>query len=94
MGIEPDPNEIPIEIESLSYESQIALTIFRSLPDKLEGMSGSWLGKDFSGLGTILDIYEVDNRRLVFDLMNILIVETSKHYQREQKQKASRKGRK
>lgn len=95
MGIEPDPNEIPTDVEDLSYESQKALIIFRALPDKIEGMSGTYVGKDYSGLGTLLEIYEVEDKKHVFELINILSIETQKHYQREQQQKArTKKGRK
>ena len=95
MGIDPDPNEIPIDIEDLNYECQRALIIFRALPDKIEGMSGAYVGKDYSGLGVLLDIYEVEDKKNVFELINILSIETQKHYQREQQQKSrSKKGRK
>jgi hypothetical protein len=95
MGIEPIPEEIPMDIGDLSYECQLALVIFRSLPDNIEGMSGQWLGKDYSGLGTLLEIYEVEDKKLVFELINILSVETGNHYAKEQKQKQQRsKGRK
>jgi hypothetical protein len=88
MGIDPDPEEIPVDISDLSYDCQIALTIFRALPDKIEGMAGAYLGKDYSGLGTLLDVYEVVDKRQTFEFINILSYETQKHYQREQKQKA------
>jgi len=94
MGIEPDPNEIPLDLNDLSYEAQLAIKIFNSLPDKVEGMSGSWLGKDYAGLGILFDIYEVENRQEVFELMALLTHETDTHYRQQQKQKSKSKGRK
>lgn len=90
MRIEPNPEEIPIGYDDLDYESQLALRIFQLLPDKVEGMGGSWMGKDFSGLGTFLDIFEVDDRRQFIDLLSVLISETSEHYRRQQKQNAQK----
>lgn len=94
IGIEPDPDEIPLDFNDLSYDAQLALKVFNSLPDRIEGMSGSWLGKDYSGLAVLLDIYEVDNRQEVFELMMILTNETDTHYKQQQKQKSKSKGRK
>ena len=32
-------------------------------------MNGTWLGKDYSGLSAVMDIYEVESRREVFELL-------------------------
>jgi hypothetical protein len=53
-------------------------------------MSGSWLGKDYSGLGIFLDVYEVVDRQRVLDLLMILVSETDTHYKRQQKQNAQK----
>jgi len=90
MGTDPIPEEIPIEYTDLDFNGQLALKIFNMLPDNIEGMSGSWLGKDFSGLGVLLDVYEVVERQKVLDLMMILISETDAHYKQQQKQKAQK----
>lgn len=91
MKIEPIPEEIPLEYTDLDYDCQIALKIFNLLPDNVEGMSGSWLGKDFSGLGILLDIYEVENRQQFMDLLMVLITSTAEHHKRQQKQNAGKK---
>lgn len=90
MGTDPIPEEIPIEYTDLDFNGQLALKIFNMLPDNIEGMSGSWLGKDFSGLGVLLDVYEVVERQKVLDLMMILISETDAHYKRQQQAKAQK----
>ena len=69
MGWEPKEEELPQDGSNLSLECQQALTVLNSLPDIWEGMNGTWLGKDYSGLGTIMDIYEIDDRRAVFTLL-------------------------
>lgn len=61
----PSRNELP-------YEVQIAFSIHDMLPDRWDGMSGSYFGKDLSALGTILDIYEVEDKKsVIFWLKNI-----------------------
>jgi len=97
MGTTPIESEIPIDYSDLAYESQIALAIFNLLPDSVAGMSGTWLGKDYSGLRTFMDIHEVQDEMLFLTLLSVLVQETSEHYsrkQKEQQQKSKSKGRK
>ena len=78
--------EIPLDINDLSYNSQQALFLFNVLPDKIEGMNGIWLGKEYAGLADIMDIYEIDNRKDVLDLLQICIREASKIYSKQREQ--------
>ena len=64
-GIEPDPDEMPPEIGSYPYEVQVAFFMHDLLPDKWDGMSGSYMGKDYSALQVLLDVYEVEERKQV-----------------------------
>ena len=91
MGWEPDPNEMPMEPKDLSFEAQQALLLFNILPDKIEGMNGVWLGKDFAGLGDIMELYQIDGSRDVFDLLNHIIYESSKYYEEKRKIEQARK---
>ena len=87
MGWEPREEDIPLEVDSLSYEAQCALILFNALPDNCEGMSGSWMGKDYSGLMDIMDIYDMDNRKDVFHLLKAAEAEASKYYAQKQKER-------
>ena len=89
MGGEPKEEELPKEPSHLSYNIQGALILYNALPDVWEGMSGSWMGKDYSGLMDIMNIYELENRREIFTLLKIAEGEASKFYAEKQKQKES-----
>lgn len=89
MGWEPDEDRMPIDPSNLSLECQQTLILLNALPDKWEGMSGSWMGKDYSGLSAIMDIYEIDDRRAVFELLQQCEHELGKFYQQRQKQEES-----
>ena len=89
MGWEPEDDKLPIDPSTLSLEAQQTLILLNSLPDKWEGMSGSWMGKDYSGLSAIMDIYEIDDRRAVFELLQQCEHELGKFYQQKQKQEES-----
>ncbi len=91
MGWEPNPDEIPMELGDLSYEAQIAVMLFQVLPDRIEGMNGVWLGKDFSGLGDIMMLYGIEGNREAFDLLQFIIVEAGKHYENQRKLQQTRK---
>ena len=89
MGLPIDENEIPLDINDLSYNCQQAVFLFNVLPDKIEGMNGVWMGKEYGGLTDIMNIYEMVDRKNVLDLLQVCIREASKVYekQREQAQK-------
>jgi hypothetical protein len=89
MGWEPDEDRMPIDPSNLSLEAQQALIVLNSLPDNWEGMSGSWMGIDYSGLSAIMDIYEVEDRRAVFELLQQCERELGKYYQQKQKEQES-----
>lgn len=85
MGYEPEEENMPIDPSDLSYNVQQSILLFQTLPDRIEGMAGSWLGKDYSGLIDIMDIYDIDDKRRVFDLLQICIMEAHKYYEQERK---------
>lgn len=90
MGWEPDDERIPIDPSSLSITAQQALILLRSLPDMWEGMSGSWLGKDYSGLTAIMGIYGMEDRRNIFELYKEAERELGEHYAQKQKEQTAR----
>ena len=89
MGWEIDEDQIPKDPSDLPYEAQQALILLNSLPDNWEGMSGTWMGKDYSGLLAIMDIYEIDNRKSVFELLKVAEAELASYYSQKQKEKES-----
>jgi hypothetical protein len=75
MGTEPDPDEIPVEFADLPDVVQQALEIYGFLPDRWEGMSATFLGKDYSIAFDLFKTYEVDNyveQRLLLRIMSVI----------------------
>ena len=85
MGWEPKEEELPQDGANLSLECQQALTILNALPDNWEGMNGTWLGKDYSGLSAVMDIYQVESRREVFELLKEAESILGKYYAQQTK---------
>lgn len=89
MGWEPNENDVPVELHTLPIDCQHAVILLQTLPDKWDGMGGVWLGKDYSGLSAIMDIYEIDNRREVFELLQVAEAELGKYYEQKRKEQES-----
>jgi len=89
MGWEINENDIPKDPSVFALEVQQALLLLNILPDKWEGMSGTWMGKDYAGLEAIMNIYEIIDRRLVFDLFQVGESELGKYYAQKQKERDS-----
>lgn len=62
LGQEPDPNRMPMDLAELPYEVQLAFFVYSYLPDRWEGMTGSYMGKDWSSIDSLLNIYEVEDK--------------------------------
>lgn len=71
--------------------AQQAFYLFTILPDKIDSMGGVWLGKDFSGIGDILDIYNVTEKREVFDYLVYMIQIAREGYAQERERQSKLK---
>ena len=63
LGEEPDPQKMPLTESDFPDEVQVAFFMFNLLSDVWEGMSGSYMGKDWSGCDLLFSTYEVEDKR-------------------------------
>jgi hypothetical protein len=77
-GIAPDPNEMPPTLGSYPYEVQVAFLLHDLLPDRWDGASGSYFGKDMSALGTLLDVYDIKDKKTTVYFIKIIEGKRSK----------------
>ena len=94
LGQEPDPEKMPPALENYPYEVQLAFFIYSLLQDTWDGMSGMYMGKNMSGLGELLDIYEIEDRKTVVFFMKHIDQQRGDAINEEvqRKQKQARKG--
>lgn len=74
LGTEPVDSEIPVEFDDFPDDIQLALTIYFKLRDEWDGFSGTYQGKNFSGLADVFDIYQITgaSRQEVLDWIIII----------------------
>jgi hypothetical protein len=78
LGEEPDPEKMPIQDNVFPYEVQLSISLFELMPDNWDGMSGSYMGKDWSVLSELFDAYKVENRQIIiFFLKNIEVIKVN-----------------
>ena len=79
---------MPPEMADFPYEVQFAEAFFRLLPDRWEGNSGSYMGKDWSALGTLFNIFEIKiDKEIITYFLKVIENEYSNSLNAELKQK-------
>lgn len=68
LGEEPDYSKLPVDWSDLPYQVQEAINLYSKLGDKIVPDIG-FLGKDYSNIETLFNIYEIENRSLVMDIL-------------------------
>ena len=63
---------MPPALEHYPFEVQLAFFIYGLLQDTWDGMSGYYMGKNMSGLGELLDIYEIEDKKSVVFFMKMI----------------------
>ena len=71
LGQEPDPQKMPLTESDFPAEVQVAFFMFSLLSDVWEGMSGSYMGKDWSHCQQLFDIYEVEDKKTTIYFMKV-----------------------
>ena len=63
---------MPPSLADFPVEVQEAFFIYGILPDKIDSMAGIYLGKDWTALPVFFDIYEIQDRKNITDLLLML----------------------
>lgn len=71
MGKEPDSDKMPLDYFDLCPDCQIALNIYNRLGNRVYGDVG-FIGKDYTNLPILIEIFEITNKNYLIDLLNVL----------------------
>lgn len=62
---------MPLDSSSFPEEVQVAFFVFSFLPDYWEGMSGTYMGKQWAGIDYIFELYNIENPKTIFFFMKL-----------------------
>ena len=65
LGQDPDPLKMPPETSDFPEEVQVAFFISGYLSDVWDGASGSYLGKNYSNIEYLFNLFDVDEPKIL-----------------------------
>lgn len=93
LGQEPNPEEIPPDVEDFPEIAVQALNTFSSLGDRIYPDIG-YMGKDFTTLPYYLDMYGVEDTELFLEILTYLesrAIKDSQEQLKREREKLKRK---
>jgi hypothetical protein len=93
LGTSPVEDEVPVEFDDFPPEVQNAFELYQVLQDVWEGMSGTYMGKNMSGINDLFTIYHVpqDEKRFILELIALIDSERVRQLSEKRKQEESSK---
>jgi len=88
LGNPPVESQIPVEFDDFPVEVQTSFELYQVLQDVWEGMSGTYMGKNMSGIDDLFNIYQVpqDEKRFILELIALIDSERMKQLSDKRKQ--------
>lgn len=75
LGTEPIESEIPIDFEDFPPELHFCFDIYNTLQDNWDTMGGMYLGKSYSSIKDILDIFNIEKNEMAFYLGLLTLID-------------------
>jgi len=82
LGTEPDPARMPVSMDVFPEDVQYAFLIFNYMPDRWEGMSGSYMGKEWSSIDFFLNLFGIEDKKTV-----VFFISRTKKWKRRERLK-------
>ena len=86
---------MPLEATAFPAEVQVAFFVYGYLSDVWEGMSGSYMGKDWSFIPTLFKLFKVDDPKIILYFMKMYegIIVKDRAQEQDRKRKADNRKR-
>lgn len=68
LGSEPVDSEIPVDLEDFPDIIQTCFSIYSVLADQWDTMGGNYLGKDYSIVFQLFEVYDIEPEQYLFCL--------------------------
>jgi hypothetical protein len=78
LGNEPIEEEIPVDFEDFPPELQLAFDIYNTLQDSWDYMGGNYIGKSYSSIKDILEIFDIERTEMAFYLGLLSIIDNTR----------------
>lgn len=62
---------MPLETSDFPYEVQVAFFIFGFLEDNWDGMSGTYLGKNFGNIEYLFNLYDIEEPKVILTFIKL-----------------------
>ena len=63
---------MPLDSSDFPYEIQVAFFIYHQLAERWEGMSGTYMGKDWTHCPHLFEVFEVEDKKTTIIFMKII----------------------
>tara|TARA_R110002153_G_scaffold223881_1_gene376466 strand:+ start:590 stop:886 length:297 start_codon:yes stop_codon:yes gene_type:complete len=87
---------MPLESSAFPGEVQLAFFIYEKISDNWDGMSGSYMGKNWTEVPYVLDLYDIEDQKEVFFFMQrydmFVMKSRFEESERKRKQKERKSG--
>lgn len=93
MGSEPKEKDIPVEFSDFPPEVQTAFSVYNLLQDNWESMSGTYLGKNLTGITELLNLFDISDRERIYYISIIRKIDNVRQtiFSKKQKQEQALK---
>lgn len=78
---------------SFPIEVQVAFFVFNLLSDRWEGMSGMYLGKEWTNCEYLFELHEIKDTKITYFFMKMIETLTIEHHAKKQEQQRKKEER-
>ena len=92
LGAEPEEDEIPLSLNELSFQSQLALEVYSYLTESW--VQTAYLGKNLNGITELFDVLDIQGRHqrlLIIKFIKVIDAHVSKKISERTEQELRRK---
>ena len=72
LGSQPQEKEIPVMLEDMPIDVELAYNVYNLLPDKIDSFNGVYYGKELDKAPLMLEFLEIQSKKDIFKLIIII----------------------
>jgi len=72
LGSQPIQSEIPVMLEDMPIDVELAYNVYNLLPDKIDSFNGVYYGKELDKAPLMLEFLEIQSKKDIFKIIIII----------------------